>query len=150
MSIIYFTSLLYVQFLARSFQSWSLIASAVSLALAAVIIGFLISRHKRLGTAIFTGFCGLIVGVLLQESLKSLTIICFSLGLVRQKESELLSTSFFGSYLTVRGVSLFIGSFPNEVRFFNNLLVNRKTEYSSWFYFYLISIVLLSMATVML
>ena len=149
-SITYFTSLLYIQFLAQSFQRWSLIVSGVLLVLAAVIIGLLIARHKRLSTAIFTGFCGLIAGVFLQESLKTLTIICFSLGLVKPKESELLSTSFFGSYLTVRGVSLFIGSFPNEIRLFNDLLVNRKTVYSSLFFLYLISIVLLSMATVML
>ena len=50
----------------------------------------------------------------------------------------------------IRGFSIFIGSFPNEIRLFNDLMANRKSEYSASFYFYVISIVFLTMGTVII
>ena len=64
-SSFYFTTILYTQFISINVQTWVLITAAVSTVLAGLMIGLLFAKIKRLGTSVFSGFCGMIIGILL-------------------------------------------------------------------------------------
>lgn len=42
------------------------------------------------------------------------TVFCAMISFIKHKEAIIISTSFFGSYLCMRGISLYAGGFPNE------------------------------------
>ena len=55
----------------------------------------------------------------------------------------IVATSFIGSYLTVRSISILLGGFPNEFEI-NSRMKNRSVmNFGYLFYIYMISIILL-------
>ena len=96
----------------------------------AILVGFLLWKYFFIGTLILgfaTGFC---IGSLLYnlvflawwKSQVVLGISTFGLAAVGvilawffSEQLLIFSTSFIGSYFLVRGISMFVGGFPNEV-----------------------------------
>ena len=54
-------------------------------------------------------------------------------------------TSLLGSYIFIRGLSLFFGGFPNEYLIYNSLKNNLELNLPFQFYLYLLLIVILFM-----
>ena len=83
-------------------------------------------------------------------------IILLAVGIVsiifayHKKELALiLNTTFIGSYLVIRGLSFYIGGFPNEtdiVLIISQHILQRQ-NYNKVFYFYLLGILLLFAAS---
>eukprot|EP00347_Sterkiella_histriomuscorum_P009292 403341764 len=122
-----------------------------------VFVGFILQKMLNIGAAILGAVGGFFIGVaaynLLFFYLKSqflltamsvLGSITMAFLSFRQYDNIVIfGTAFVGSYSFTRGVSLFIGNFPNEIQFFKNLLEG-EVENSSWeVYFYLSTFVLL-------
>jgi hypothetical protein len=109
----------------KTWLTWMIVSLSLLIGL---IVGILLARTRKLYAVIVAAFAGFLTGVLLNEAVlylaKSkilfwsvnvgLTVLCALLALVWFNSAILLSTSLVGSYLTVRGVSLFAGGFPNE------------------------------------
>ena len=75
--------------------------------------------------------------------------ICMGFAYYKKDIAMILNTTFIGSYLFVRGISFYVGGFPNETDIVliihNNILT--KHDYNKIFYFYLLSILLLFSAS---
>lgn len=57
----------------------------------------------------------------------------------------MFSTAFIGSYLDVRGASLFLGGYPNEFTMINQIHENGSLDGIQWpVYVYLIAIILMT------
>jgi uncharacterized membrane protein HdeD (DUF308 family) len=103
--------------------SWSVFGGAI---LVGLLIGFILTKFPRVDSFIISIGAGFILGVLLNESVLYLfgsrivfwsvnggiALICGLLALVWYDEAIILSTSFIGSFLIARAISLFCGHFP--------------------------------------
>jgi len=58
------------------------------------------------------------------------------------------SACFVGSYLTIRGISFFLGGFPNEFIIYESLAKNGRMFHSPMLYLYLLLIVVLTIFSV--
>lgn len=58
----------------------------------------------------------------------------------------ILATSFGGSYMLLRGISLYAGGFPNEFTLVEKYEKDVPDAFSAWYYLYLVFIVALSLA----
>jgi hypothetical protein len=56
----------------------------------------------------------------------------------------MIGTSFIGSYIMARGVSLYAGGFPNEYVLINQIKTGAIESINPYFYLYLTCIVLVS------
>jgi len=111
---------------------------AILLALGlAIVVGYIMkTKFLKLGFMILGGVGGFFLGsllysLLLVELSSSIavmwcTILFFMiigacLGYKFESEIVILSTSFIGSYIFVRGFSIFIGGYPNEIQMMNDI-----------------------------
>lgn len=109
---------------------------AISLG-AAALAGWLIYKLRRLGASILGACLGFLGGTLLYnvifgmwlDSVIALAVIAFGLAIFGgwfiwkfDKDVLVYLTSLLGGYLLVRGVSLFIGDFPNEITTFQEII----------------------------
>lgn len=129
--------------------------------LSALMVGILLIKLDRLGAAVVSGWGGFTAGVLLNEAwlymyqysnlslyiLGILTLVCFSLGFIWCHEAMIASTSFFGAYFTIRGISVYIGYFPGEITLFKNLLSGQQQSVDGQFYYYLGAIIVLTLGS---
>lgn len=104
---------------------------AFFLALAAsVLVGWLLKKFAVVGLLVIAFIGGFFAGGLLYNfvfvgwanSTVLLAILTFGLGLgltviayFKRITIIILTTSFIGSYFFIRGLSLFIGGYPNEI-----------------------------------
>lgn len=92
------------------------------------MVGALLIKLDRLGVAVLSGFATFAATILVYQALSIqemstlfafalcvVTITFFAIGFIWPHFSITITTSFFGSYLIVRGISFFIGSFPAEL-----------------------------------
>jgi hypothetical protein len=92
------------------------------------MVGALLIKLDRLGVAVLSGFATFSATILVYQALSiqemsalfafalcAVTITFFGLGFMWPHFAIIITTSFFGSYLIVRGISFFIGSFPAEL-----------------------------------
>ena len=54
----------------------------------------------------------------------------------------ILTTSFMGAYLFWRGISMYLGGFPNEFNLIDQVAAGATDSVNPWFYAYLIAIIL--------
>ena len=92
------------------------------------MVGALLIKLDRLGVAVLSGFATFAATILVYQALSiqemstlfafalcAVTVIFFGLGFMWPHFAIIITTSFFGSYSIVRGISFFIGSFPAEL-----------------------------------
>jgi len=114
-----------------------IVSFCVALVLAA-LVGFLIYKIKRFCAAILGGVGGFFLGVtcyqvflsssgvsqlwLLILIVAATSILGFILSWKFEQHALIFGTAFIGSYAFIRGVSVFAGSYPNEMNLFSKLV----------------------------
>jgi hypothetical protein len=118
----------YATFLGNNTASW-VGWLVVSLAIIVGLVGgYFLAKYEKVDAALLGAWGGFTLGVILNETVlylaKStalfwcinvgLAIICAIAGFFAFNTVIMLGTSFVGSYVTARGISLYAGGFPNE------------------------------------
>ena len=149
--------LFYSTFLSSSTEdwvSWVVLSGAIIVGLLA---GFVLYKCQRLGAAIIGGWGGWIAGAVFCTAVLwaassevafwiisvSFALIAAALAFCFYYHAVILSTAFAGSYMFVRGISLFAGGFPNMITLIQELESGAAVHIEWWFYLYLVFIVLL-------
>jgi hypothetical protein len=98
---------------------------AVSILLG-VVVGILLVKSRKAGVAIMAGWGGVTLGFILTTALVidnvyaywaiivGCAIVCAFFAFKTEKLVIMLATAHIGSYLAIRGISLYAGGFPNE------------------------------------
>ena len=122
-----------------------------------VFVGFILQKMLNIGAAILGAVGGFFVGVAAYNLLffwaksefllTSMSIIgCIIMAFLSFRHYDnivIFGTAFVGSYSFVRGLSLFMGNFPNEIQFFKDLLAGQVSSNTPWeVYFYLTTFVI--------
>jgi len=119
--------------------------------------GFLLYKLQRLGATVIGGWGGFLLGVVFNTtvlwSLSSTVIfwvVSLSFALLSAMlafcfyyHAVILATAFVGSYFFVRGISLYVGGFPNEWALMEQIKSGAISHIDYWFYLYLTFILLL-------
>jgi len=126
-------------------------------AILGILAGVLIAKNRKWGIAILGAFGGVMLGMLLTTIfivgndilywgiIVGSGLVAFSITFFIETAVIIISTSFIGSYLVVRGISMYAGGFPNE----SELHTMAKNGYMDWnhfpkeFYGYLSGIIVL-------
>lgn len=119
--------IVYSTFLAESdkWVGWIVISVAILLGLG---VGYLATKLEKIGACLLAGWGGFCLGILLNESVLYyfgsavlLWIVNGACALIAAiaawflfNQAIIISTAFVGSYLTMRGIGLYAGGFPNE------------------------------------
>jgi hypothetical protein len=121
------------------------------------LVGFLMKTFFLVGFCIMGFFAGYTLGGLLYslvfisfiQSTYFLGFLTFGLGAVvaflcyKQRDHlAILTTALLGAYAFVRGISLFIGNYPNEIQLYQDIKNNTAT-YSYAFIGYLAAMAVL-------
>ena len=84
-------------------------------------------RMRKYGIGLVAGWGGVMIGFILTAAflvenfwayygiIAACAIVCFWLAVKVEKTVIIIMTSFIGAYAGVRGVSFYIGGFPNEM-----------------------------------
>jgi hypothetical protein len=108
-------------------------------------------KCQKLGAAILGGWGGFLLGIVLNTTILYLaesevlfwiiTVLCCLFGAALAfgflEPSVIAATSFSGSYLFVRGISLYAGGYPNEFTLAEALKSGAMDTIDGWFYLYL-------------
>lgn len=94
-----------------------------------VVVGILLNRFLMVGLCLLAGVGGYLGGLVLYNTIISfftqsaIALACMTFGLgilvaalayVFKDTIVIFTTALIGSYLTIRGISMFAGGFPNE------------------------------------
>lgn len=129
----------------------------VALALG-VLLGFVLFKTIRAGACVLGGVCGAFGGVTFYQLVLSsvdsfwlllvLSITAAAAGAylayVAFDQALIITTGIIGAYGFVRGISLFAGHFPNEIKTFEQLANGAVPQLPYQFYLYLAAIVILA------
>lgn len=122
-----------------------------------VFVGFILQKMLNIGALILGAVGGFFVGVaaynllffwaksqFLLTLISVLSSIAMAFLSFRQYDNIVIfGTGFVGSYSFVRGLSFFMGNFPNEVQFFKDLINGSVSSNTPWeVYFYLVTFVI--------
>lgn len=137
--------------------AWVVIAFFLALA-AGILVGWILKKFLVVGLLILAFFSGFFLGGLLYNlvfagwanSTVLLAIITFGGGIALTVFAYffriaiiIATTAFMGAYFFIRGLSLFIGGYPNEMTLYQEI-VHGTAEYSTAFIGYLVGIVILT------
>jgi hypothetical protein len=135
-------------------EEWYIVSLFIISVLSSALIGINLTKARKLGLAVLAGFCGVLFGFILSSSLvisnalQFWAVITLSLAIwfysafKSERYTVLVGSSFVGSYLLVRGISLFTDGFPLLGSLHNQLqsgLLDKKTFPKS-FYVYIAAI----------
>jgi len=134
---------------------WTVLACSILLG---VLGGFILFKCQKLGAAILGGWGGFMGGLLINTAVLftahsevlfwiitcSCALVGAGLAFFFLEPVVITATSFSGSYLFVRGISLYAGGFPNEFTLAEALKTGALSSISGWFYLYLAFIILLT------
>lgn len=138
---------------------WTVLALAV---VAGAAIGFLMYKCQKLGAAMLAAFGGFLLGMTLcttflwaTQSSTLFWVISSVFAVIGAVcafffffPMVIFVTAFGGSYLFVRGISLYAGGYPNEFTVMNQLK-SGAIDFSYWFYLYLGFIIIFTIGTTM-
>lgn len=128
-----------------------------------VLVGWLLKRYLMVGLCILAGGAGFMLGLMVYNLifvafiksnifLAAITLLPGFYGAyLAYKHGDtivILVTAMIGSYLTIRGLSMFFGGFPNEIALFQEI-ANGTASYKGWFIAYLVAIGILFVLGVM-
>jgi len=137
----------------KAWVGWTVLGCAIILG---IFGGILLFKCQRLGAAVLGGWGGFVLGLLLNETVLfaaksdwlfwittiSACLVGAGLSFCCYNPVIIMATSFSGSYLFVRGISLYAGGYPNEFTLVNSLETGAATGITGWFYLYLAFIIL--------
>jgi hypothetical protein len=128
---------------------------------AAIAAGFLASKLQKVASGILGGIAGFFLGFLLYSLvfamfIKSSPILLWViliassaagtyLMFAKKDEMEAHATVFIGAYLIIRGLSFFLGGYPNEAQTFAQLKEG-NFKLSGYVYLYFLLFILLNVA----
>lgn len=107
-------------------QEWVLWVIFAACLLVGAFIGFQISKLKKVGIAVLAGWGGVTLGFILTTTfvigntylywavIGGCALVCFYAAFLIERHVIMVATAFVGSYLFVRGISLYAGGFPPE------------------------------------
>lgn len=135
----------------EAWVSWLVVSLAV---LVGLVGGFLAYKLEKIGACLLCGWGGFCLGVLLNETVLylassavlfwcvniGLAVIFGVLGFVLFNQAVMIATAFLGSYMTMRGIGLFAGGFPNEYALVNMIESGAISNIDPVFYAYLAGI----------
>ena len=122
-----------------------------------LFLGFILQKMLHIGAAIIGAIGGFFIGVaiynllfffakssLLLTTLSVLgSVVMAFLSLRHYDNIVIFGTSFVGAYSFTRGVSLFIGNFPNEYLLIQQIATGQMETVKTEFYLYLFTFVVL-------
>lgn len=131
---------------------WTVMGCCILIGL---IVGVIMYKIKKVGAAILAGWGGFMLGLLLNETVMykaqseilfwCVAIACAVVAAVLTffiiGHVLVVSTSFIGAYLFVRGISLYAGGYPNEFELIKKVQSGATPHVDPWFYAYLAGIV---------
>ena len=124
-----------------------------------VIAGFFLASFLKLGTFVIGAWFGATLAMILFEMfvykisskefvlwimISLLGLIIGILALKFLKTILIIGTSFIGAFMVVRGVSFYIGGYPNEFELYNEIQVGNIDNVPYTFYIYAAFIVILA------
>jgi hypothetical protein len=137
---------------------WTALGISVVLGLAA---GYFMTQIKTLAAAVMAGFGGFLIGILINESIVFLAskvwlfwtvniacaIVFAILGYFLFDFAVCFGTSFIGSFLVIKGISIMAGGFPSLFLIVKSLENNDIDLWTPVFYAYLAGIIVLTVGT---
>jgi len=148
----------YSTFLSDNTESWvSWLVVSLSI-LVGLVCGFLLTKVEKIGGALLAGWGGFVLGVTLNETVfylanSSVLFWCVNvgfavvfalLGFIFFNPAVILATSFIGAYMTMRGIGIMAGGFPNEYVLINEIQSGAIDNIDPVFYAYLAGIVIMT------
>jgi len=148
----------YATFLSNNTASW-VGWLVVSLAIIFGLVGgYFLAKYEKVDAALLGAWGGFTLGVLLNETVLylasstalfwcvnvGLALVCAIAAFFAFNQAIMIGTSFIGSYVTARGISLYAGGFPNEYVLINQIKTGAITNINPVFYAYLAGIVIMS------
>ena len=121
-------------------------------------IGFLLVKSRKIGIAIVAGWGGATLGFILTTTfvvestpgywgiIAACAVVCAFFAFKTEKLVIMLATALIGAYLSIRGISMYAGGFPNESSLHAELQSGAITwdTFPKTFYAYFAGIVVLS------
>jgi hypothetical protein len=122
-----------------------------------VLGGFLSIKLQSLAGAVLAAWGGFLLGVLFNETCLYtvgsealfwsiniiFALICFVLGWKFTKHAEVIATSFIGSFMTMKGIGIMAGGFPNIYALIHMIDAGAWDSIPASFYGYLAGIIVL-------
>lgn len=138
----------------RGNAALTVVSFVISIA-AGLALAYFLFRALTLGAAFLAAIGGFFIGFTLynlvlewSNSLMLLIILTFGLAILMAylavkffDEIVVFGTALIGSYVFVRGISVFAGHYPNEIMMFSQLKNDIKPDFDGYFYLYLAIIV---------
>lgn len=132
--------------------------------LVGIFIGLLLAYLSRLGTAVLTAWGGVCLALMLYTSfvykidnssqvvywvfLVLMGIVFGLLGYFLYNHAVILSTSIIGSYMVIRGISMYAGHFPNEQIILERIKYGQLADFDNYFWIYLGGFAVLSLGCI--
>lgn len=131
-----------------SWLGWAVLGGSL---VAAVALGLLMTKFARIGAVFLAAWGGFMLGMLVNETVLIDILpqsyyfwICCAAGasacaftvFVWYNHAVIWSSSLVGSYLIVRGVSLYLGGFPDEFLLMKEIRSGFTVSEPTSFYFY--------------
>ncbi len=137
----------------ETWVGWTVLACSILIGL---VVGFFMMKLERLGAALLAGWGGFLLGFLLNEMVLykvesqalfwSVNVGCAIAAAVLSfflyEHVLILTTSFAGSYMLVRGISFYAGGFPNEFTLADQIKAGDTDAFTNWFYLYMVCIMI--------
>lgn len=116
----------------ESWVSWLVVSLSIIFGL---VCGFFAQKVEKIGGALLAGWGGFVLGVTLNETVFYLAnstvlfwcvnvgfaVIFAALGFFFFNQAVIVATSFIGAYMTMRGIGIMAGGFPNEYVLINEI-----------------------------
>ena len=121
-----------------------------------ILFGIFMTKVQRLGAALLAAWGGFTLGMVVNETVLYKTgslwwfwgvglgfaLVAALLTFVIYNHVIILTTSFLGAYLFWRGISMYLGGFPNEFNLIDEVAAGATDSVNPWFYAYLAAIIL--------
>lgn len=134
----------------KNYIGWLVFAGSL---LIGCVVGLILAKLSRIGVDILSGWGGFCLGLILYNAFMykidnidslvfwifniTLGLLCGFAGLFLFHHALIISTSVFGSYALMRGISFYAGGFPDEMELYNYLKYNVISEIDPRFYGYM-------------
>lgn len=154
-------SMIFTQFLGaeEAFEAWQFIVIGIGCLICATVLGFVFAIIYKVGIVALCAFFGITIWLVIYDSCLTSqpTYILYTgciisaavfgiLSILFLRHIVIISTSFIGSYLFIRGISVYAGGFPNVFLIYD--MIKSGAHFDNVFYIYLGAIILLTLAGV--
>ena len=143
--------LFYSTFLDSNTEYWVFWLVLTLSILGGAAVGFVLFQCQKLGAAVIAGWGGFLGGLIINTTFMfaasseaifwiinvSCALVAAGLAFCCYFPVIISVTSFAGSYMFIRGISLFAGGYPNEFTLINELENGVIPNMEYWFYLYL-------------